>query len=112
MKNSPEISWKIPWRMLDSQVEILALQSQLETEIKKKHPLFEKDAQVIDRRVDNDDVLVKLIDGKYAKVHLVWGSIPVADSAEFPRIVIFESLNDFISAMDDDSFTYGEDETQ
>ena len=112
MKNFPEISWKIPWYLLDSQVEILALQQRLETEIQKGHPLFEKDSQVIGRRIDYDDVLVKLSDGKYAKVHLVWGGIPVADSGKFPSTVIFESLNDLISSMNEDAYAYGEDETQ
>ena len=110
--NFPEISWKMPWYLLDSQVEILAVQQRLETEIQKVHPLFEKDAQVIGCRIDNDDVLVKLSDGKYAKVHLVWGEVPVADSSEFPSTIIFENQNDFISVMNEDAYTNGEDETQ
>jgi hypothetical protein len=110
VKEFVEISWKTPWIPVNSQVEILALQHRIETEIRKAHPLFDKDAQVIGRRIDNDDVVVKLRDGKYTVVHLVWGEIPVAESPQFPSTVLFASLDDFLSVMDADALPYTEDE--
>jgi hypothetical protein len=109
--NAPEISWKLPWYPIQSQAEIHAVQHQLEMEITENHPLSGKDALVIGRRIDNDDVLVKLNGGKYARVHLVWGITPAQFSTEYPRTLMFESLDDFLYLMEEDVLVYGEDET-
>jgi hypothetical protein len=105
--NHLDISWKLPWRALQFQAEISHIQRQLELEITERHPLWGKGAVVIGRRDDQDDVLVTLNDGKYANVHLVWDSSPGVFPAEYPSVVIYNFLDEFVSAMDEDALEYG-----
>jgi hypothetical protein len=108
--NHLDISWKLPWCALIFQSEILGFQTQLEKEITDSHPLWGKGAVVFGRRVDCDDVVVSLNEGKYANVHLVWGSGQDAFPAKYPDTLIYNSLDDFITSMNEDALEYGEDE--
>ncbi|WP_299588934.1 hypothetical protein [uncultured Microbulbifer sp.] len=103
-----EIAWKLPWRKIQFEAEIPGVQNQLELEITDAHPLSGTDPVVIGRRVDCDDVLAKLNDGAYANVHLVWGSGPGAFPEQYPSFTKYETLEEFIAAMDQDSFEYEE----
>jgi hypothetical protein len=94
----PRIEWKRPWKPLDLESEMSAVQRQLELEITPKHPLYGKRAIVIGRRIDRDDILVRLSDGAFANVHLVWGSLtPEHHSGKYPSWFLYGSLDAFIS---------------
>ncbi|MFN5417265.1 MAG: hypothetical protein ACK5B9_09425 [Flavobacteriia bacterium] len=67
------LSFKAPW------CDVLALndlgehlKKELDKEISSTHPLFERSMEIIAKRQDNDDVLIRLSDGKLATVHLTW----------------------------------------
>src|SRR6266850_1741385 len=110
--SAPEIEWKAPWRAIQFAIEIPGIQRQLQLEITSKHPLYGREATVVGRRIDNDDVLVRLNDGTYAMVHLVWGGPgPGAFPEEYPSWFLYGSLESFIQAMQQDALEYGDDET-
>ena len=101
------ISWKIPWRKLQFEAEIPAMQNQLELEVSKKHMLWNKNAKVIGRRIDTDDVIVKTKDNLYATVHLDYGTGP--GDEEYPSTEVYKTLAEFILQMEEDSEDYGEE---
>jgi len=104
------VEWKTPWRSLDSGTEMPAIHRQLEQEIVAEHPLHGKQATAIARRIDCDDVLVRLGDGTYANVHLPW-SRPGSERGlgEYPSFFVYGSLDAFVSAMQKDFDEYGND---
>jgi hypothetical protein len=103
------VEWKTPWKPLDSGSEVPAIQRQLEQEITAEHPLHGKQATAIARRIDSDDVLVRLGDGTYANVHLPW-SRPGSERSpgKHPSFFVYGSLDAFVSAMQKDVDEYGE----
>lgn len=103
-----EILWRLPWRKIQFAAEISGVQNQLELEITDVHPLSGKAPVAIGRRVDCDDVLVKLKNGSYANVHLVWGSGPDALPEHYPVFTSYETIDELIAAMSQDSVDYGE----
>ena len=103
------VEWKTPWRPLDPGTETPSVQKQLEREIAPEHPLHGKQAIAIARRLDCDDVLVRLGDDTYANVHLVWGKPGSArDPAKYPTFFVHGSLDAFVAAMQKDFDEYGE----
>lgn len=104
-----DITWKRPWRPLQSGAEIQGLQRELEKEVGPQHPLWGRSAKVIGRRVDNDDVLVHLSDGSFASVHLVWHGRIDAYPATYPTTLIYSSISEFVSQMRQDAVEYGEE---
>jgi hypothetical protein len=103
------VEWKTPWRPLDPGTEMPSVQKQLEREITSEHPLHGKKVIAIARRCDSDDVLVRVGDGTYANVHLVWGDPGSAgDPAMHPTFSVHGSLEAFVSAMQKDFDEYGE----
>jgi hypothetical protein len=84
------------------------VQRQLEREITSAHPLHGRGAQAIGRRIDCDDVVVVLADGKYANVHLVW-SKSGDPSGKWPTWFEYGRLADFVQAMNGDAEEYGDD---
>ena len=103
-----EIEWKLPWRAIQFEAEISAVQNQVEKEITDKHPLWGTTPIAIGRRVDCDDVLVQLNDGTYANVHLVWGSGPGAFPEQYPTFIKYNSLQEFLNEMELDGTDYEE----
>jgi hypothetical protein len=103
------VEWKTPWRLLDPGAEMQGVQKRLEQEIAPEHPLHGKQATAIARRIDRDDILVRLGDGTYANVHLVWGR-PGAERNpdKHPTSFVYGSLDAFVSAMQKDFDEYGE----
>lgn len=102
------IDWKLPWRKLQFDAEIPGVQNQLELEITELHPLSGTSPIVIGRRVDCDDVIVELSDGSYANVHLVWGTGPGAFPEQYPTFTKYQTLQEFIAEMEQDSLEYEE----
>ena len=103
------VEWKTPWRPLDPGTEMSGVQKQFEREITPEHPLHGKQAIAIARRFDCEDVLVRLGDGTYANVHLVWGR-PRSEHTptKYPRFFVHGSLDAFIVAMQKDFDEYGQ----
>ena len=102
------IEWEEPWRAIQFAAEIPHIQNQLEREISQEHPLFGLDARVVGRRIDNDDVVAVLKDGRYVNVHLVWstGTSPGAFPSEYPSWFSYGTLDEFTQAMQADAADY------
>ena len=108
--SAAQINWKNPWRPIQFPAEIPGVQRRLKLEITSKHVLYGRGATVVGRRIDNDDVLVRLNDGSYAAVHLVCGRSsegPFAD--RYPSWHLYGALESFIQAMEQDALEYGDE---
>jgi hypothetical protein len=85
---------------LDLGADMSEVQSRLELEITPKHPLYGKRATAIGRRIDCDVVLVRISDGTFANVHLVWSSLGSEHHlGKYPSRFPYGSLDAFIEAM-------------
>ncbi len=109
--SGPEISWMPPWYGIPPEEQATAFQSRLEVEITKAHTLWGQIALVVGRRRDQDEILVKLTDGRFAAIHLVWSDDPRSYSAEWPPAVIYKSLDDFVASMRADADEFTNDDT-
>ena len=99
-----ELTWAAPWSPLSTEQEAIGLQRQLDREVTGRHPLCGRVASVVGRRIDNDDIVVTLLDGSYAKVHLTWSASDAGPSADkYPKWLAYRSLEDFAAAMLNDS---------
>jgi hypothetical protein len=87
---SIQVDW--PWRTLSEGEELKGLQQQLNCEIAKGHELWRTDARIIARSDANDDVMVKLDDGRYAIVHLTWSTN--SGNADWPYTTLFMTAED------------------
>jgi len=72
---------------------ISSLMNELNIEVNEHNPLYEKDCELIARKVNNDDIIVKLKDGKIAVVHLTWKS--VQEIKGYPITRIYENQVEF-----------------
>jgi hypothetical protein len=101
------LPWQLPWRAVVSEAERAALQQQLAREIwtRPLHPLWGERAVVIGRRIDNDDVLVRLRKGSLACVHLEFNRRVHFNVFErfFPHTIKFERMEDFVAQMTEDA---------
>jgi len=82
------LNWRLPWRQLTHPLDVPALQRQLEWELADGHPLWGRNAEIIGRRVDTDDVLVGCPDGTLATVHLDWAKAPHSGPWEYPSMML------------------------
>ena len=93
-----------------SDAERVTVQRQLVREIwaRPLHPLWGKRTVVIGRRIDNDDVLVRLRNGSLATVHLGFDRRITFRIFErfFPHTTMFERVEDFIAQMAYDGEEY------
>ncbi len=100
------LQWKLPWRVLSHPADIPGLQLQLERELASGHPLWGKDAHVIGRRVDCDDIVVSCNDETLATVHLDWATGPHTVPSNYPSTTPNLSLHHFQQVMDSDALEY------
>src|SRR6185436_10800352 len=98
-----DITWREPWRQLEDAEHQRRLQDELEREVGLLHPLWSAGANVFALRVDQDDVAVRLADGRFAVVHLVWRGRIDGLPDEFPWTRIFDTLSSFQRAIDVDA---------
>lgn len=105
----PTLKWRLPWRALSHPLDLPALQRQLDRELADGHPLWGKNAEVIGRRADNDDVLVCCPDGTLATVHLDWARGPHANPREYPSMQAHESVDALQLAIDAEAAVYGDE---
>jgi hypothetical protein len=106
MPTVESLNWRLPWRPLNHPLDLPALQRQLERELADGHPLWGKSAEVIGRRVDNDDVLVCCSDGTLATVHLDWAKVPHHKPWEYPSTLSHESAAALQQTIDSDAADY------
>jgi hypothetical protein len=78
-----------PWRDL-APAEAERLERELGREVRAPHILHGVEVRVIARRVDTDDVLVALADGRVAVVHLTWAGGQEARPEQFPWTTVFD----------------------
>ena len=104
--NADDITWRSPWRGLDDG-EAAELQAQLEREIGFRHPLAKRDAVVVGRRIDNDDIVARLNDDTFVNVHLVWTRSAAGLSKDYPSWFAYGQLEGFLTAMQRDASGHG-----
>ena len=88
-----EPRWPEGWWYLRDEPDLrVGLQRELHAELSAAHPLWGLQPVVVAKCDRSDDVLVRLRDGRFAFVHLVWhGKVdPVPDA--FPATRIVEGL--------------------
>ena len=56
------------------ETNIQALINELKLELPENHILYNESVELIARKVDNDDIVLELMDGRIAVVHLTWKS--------------------------------------
>jgi hypothetical protein len=81
-----------PWTVVDP--DDRRLQEELQRELSRGHPLYEKNVKALARRTDTDDVLfaVQGTRNPYAVVHLTWRHEP---SDEWPWTTWYASLDEW-----------------
>ncbi|MGX5858694.1 hypothetical protein ACWKW6_33890 [Dyadobacter jiangsuensis] len=95
--------WLEPWEKI-SDDQAMFIKAQLVKEITWSHPLFGLQLTPIGRSGANDDILVSLITGKLAVVHLTWGN---PGDHLWPSIVLYDSWEEFVEKkMLEDNFGY------
>ena len=86
-----QIEFLLPWQESVSGPD--AFPQELHRELAASHPLFGLAAESVARRIDCDDVLFKLADGKYAVVHLTWSG-KKENNSDYPATRIFDQWKD------------------
>jgi len=86
---------------------INSLLNELNLELNRHNPLHETEYELIARKVNNDDIILKLKDGRMAVVHLTWKSIeeikgyPITrvykNDIEFWTKEMSKDINDYIN---------------
>lgn len=85
------IEWHAPWYAVDAADVTRGLERQLAVEAGPGHLLHGVEVRLIARRVDTDDALFALSDGRVAEVHLTWRKGAEPDP-RWPVTLIFRSL--------------------
>ena len=83
-----------PWLAVEDQLQRERLERELASELPRGHLLERKKVRVIGRRADQDDVLFEVDGSGYAVVHLTWTGRQ-EEAPDWPRVTMFESLEDF-----------------
>ena len=68
------------------QSAISSLMKELKLELNIKHPLRHLECDLIARKINNDDIVLKLADDRIAVVHLTWKSIEEIDGYPITRM--------------------------
>ena len=80
-----------PWHAITEDSRGEGFVSELYKEVIKGHPLYGKQVELIARRYDCDEILVKVVNEEiWASVHLTW-SIKPEQTPTVPYTVVFES---------------------
>ncbi|MCE3290735.1 MAG: hypothetical protein K0R83_2747 [Caulobacter sp.] len=90
------LDWLEPWSAIvgASASERAGLARELTTEVGPNHVLFGQTPEAIARRIDTDDVLFRLSDGRVAEVHLTWSQSQESDTF-FPATTLYASLEEW-----------------
>jgi hypothetical protein len=79
-----------------------AVMAELRRELADGHPLSGVDLNLVARRPDSDDILVRFLDGsnRVAEVHLTWRH--AVESPPFPGATIYDSIDAWMAACASD----------
>lgn len=102
MRPAPEIKFLEPWHLVSEEAEQRGLQNELEKELSSSHPLWGTKPSVVGRHQACDDVLVALLDGRFAIVNLVWHGKVDSQPDKYPSTVVYENLAEAQKALDDE----------
>lgn len=97
MPTHSDVAFVAPWRPLEHEVEREGLPRQLAKELAPAHPLYRAGCEVIGRADTNDDIVAVCGDGRFAIIHLTWGTGP--GNGEYPRAVFYENVRDLNDAL-------------
>ena len=82
-----------PWcEPFDS--DSVLFERELAVEVGAGHPLHGLSARLIARRLDRDDALFSLADGRLAEVHLTWRK-SVEPDCRWPSVSLFSGLDEW-----------------
>ena len=102
-----ELTWIEPWWHLNENEEVRAsIQKELDSEIGPKHPLWQLKPLVIAKTDANDDVIVKLNDGRFACVHLVWHGKIDQYPDKYPSSLLFDTAESLQTYLDEEAKEY------
>jgi hypothetical protein len=88
------LAFKNPWMdWIDLPDTGTALEEELHQELSPGHPLHGQQVTALAKRMDNDDVLFSLKDGRLAVVHLTWSG--QTETLPFPRTQLYHSQKEF-----------------
>jgi hypothetical protein len=90
----------LPWRLIASREERIALEHELKQELKEDHSLHACKATAIARRDDDDDVLFEVTgnEHRFAVVHLTWSGSKES-SPMFPYTLWYDTVKDWLTEM-------------
>ena len=103
MEPTPNINFLEPWHQVNAEAELRSLQNELEKELSSAHPLWGTKSSVFGRHQACDDVLVALLDGRFAIVHLVWHGRVDSQPDKYPSTIVYENLAEFQKALDEEA---------
>ncbi len=95
VQEGPAVDWLVPWYPVEDPAERGSLQAEFIRKMSKDHVLTGASLTVIARRLDRDDVLFALSDGRVAIVHLTY-SRERERLPDFPRTWLYETLDRFV----------------
>jgi hypothetical protein len=101
MNENQVLEWQEPWYAIASDEQRALLTAELLRELCHGHVLWGKHLDIIARRIDRDDFLVRISDETphYAQVHLTWAR---ETNPRWPRTREFQSLEDWRQQCGDD----------
>lgn len=89
------MTWPPGWRPVEGD-EAQGLARRLRADLAPAHILVGRTFEVIARREDADDVLLRLDDGEIAEMHMTWAK---QASEKFPGVLLFLDFTDWQEAQ-------------
>ena len=89
------MTWPPGWRAVEAG-EAQGLAARLCADLAPAHILVDRAFEVIARREDADDVLLRLDDGEIAEMHMSWAK---QASEKFPGVLLFLDFTDWQEAQ-------------
>jgi hypothetical protein len=107
IKNLPftevKLNWPESWWYLEHEIDLQkGIQEELNAEIGPRHPLWGHKPVVFAKCNNSDDILVQLIDGRFAIVHLVWHGHIDQEPEKFPASGIIANERELQSFLNDE----------
>ncbi len=98
-----EPRWPEHWQYLKNEEKVrVGLQRELHAELSEAHPLWGLRPVVVARCGRNDDILVRVADGRLVFVHLVWHGRVDQCPSEYPATFFPETWEQLQVALNDD----------
>jgi hypothetical protein len=88
-----KIEFLLPWDEIAPEIQRY-FEQELQREVGRNHPLDQVSAKAIARRIDRDDVLFALADGRCVVVHLAFAGRETR--SDYPSARFFESIESWV----------------